>query len=68
MYGFKRTCKINDVIKSMSEERSKPTIRSRPLENIIDPTMFPPCKVIVKNKLNVPGSSLMFTRQQLRHN
>ena len=31
MYGFKRTCKINDVIKSMFEEKSKPTITSRPL-------------------------------------
>ena len=50
MYAFKRTCKINDVIKSMSEERSKPTISSRPLENIIDPTMFPPCKVIVEQQ------------------
>ena len=52
MYWFKRTCKINDVIKSMSEEKSKPTISSLPLENIkfIDPTMFPPCKVIVEQQ------------------
>ena len=52
MYGFKRTCKINDVIKRMSEEKSKPIISSRPLENIkfIDPTMFPPCKVIVEQQ------------------
>ena len=26
MYGFIRTCKNNDVIKSMFEEKSKPTI------------------------------------------
>ena len=52
MYGFKRTCKINDVIKSMFEEKSKPTISSRPLANIksIDPTMFPPCKVILEQQ------------------
>ena len=50
IYGFKRTCKINDVIKSMSEEKSKTTISSRPLESIksVDPTMFPPCKVILE--------------------
>ena len=47
MYGFKRTRKINDVIKSMFEEKSKPTISSLPLENTksMDPTMFPPCKL-----------------------
>ena len=52
MYGFKRTCKINDVIKSMFEEKSKPTISSHPLANIksIDPTMFPPCKVILEQQ------------------
>ena len=62
MYGFKRTCKINDVIKSMFEEKSKTTISSRPLENTksVDPTMFPPCKVILEQQtLNVPGSSLI---------
>ena len=45
MYGFKRACNINDVIKSsMFEEKSKPTISSHPLANIksIDTTMFPP--------------------------
>ena len=52
MYGFKRTCKINDVIKSMFEEKSRPTISSRPLENIksMDPTMFPPCKVFLEEQ------------------
>ena len=46
MYGFYRACNINHVIKSMFEEKSKPTISSRSLENIksIDPIMFPPCK------------------------
>ena len=34
MYGFKRTCNINDVIKSMLEKKSKPTIGSRRLKNI----------------------------------
>ena len=50
LYGFKRTCKINDIIKSMFEEKSKTTITSRPLENIksVDPTMFPLCKVILE--------------------
>ena len=44
MYGFKRACKINDVIKSMFEEKSKPTNSSHPLANIkpADTTMFPP--------------------------
>ena len=52
MYGFIRTCKNNDVIKSMFEEKSKPTISSCPLENIksIDPTMFPPCKVLLEQQ------------------
>ena len=30
MHGFKRACKINDVIKSMFEEKSKPTISLHP--------------------------------------
>ena len=44
MYGFKRTCKINDLIKSMFEEKSKPTISSHPLEKIksMDINLFPP--------------------------
>ena len=52
MYGFKRTCKINDVIKSMFEEKSKPTISSLPLENTksMDPTMFPPCKLFFEEQ------------------
>ena len=52
MYGFIRTCKNNDVIKSMFEEKSKPTISTCPLENIksIDPTMFPPCKVLLEQQ------------------
>ena len=52
MYGFKRTCKINDLIKSMFEEKSKPTISSRPLENIksMDTNMFPPWKVIIEQQ------------------
>ena len=50
MYEFKRTCNINGVIKSMFEEKSKPTISLCPLEdiNFIDPTMFPLCKVIIE--------------------
>ena len=54
----------------MFEEKSKTTITSRPLENIksVDPTMFPLCKVILEQQtLNAPGSSLIFTRQQLMH-
>ena len=52
VYGFKRTCNINDVIRSMFEEKSKATISSCPLENIksTDPTMFPPCKVIIEQQ------------------
>ena len=52
MYGFIRTCKNNDVIKSMFEEKSKPTISTCPLENIksIDPTNFPPCKVLLEQQ------------------
>ena len=53
----------------MFREKSKATINSCPLKNIksVDPTMFPQCKVILEQQtLNVPGSSLIFTRQQLR--
>ena len=52
MYGTKKTCNINDVIKSMFEEISKPMVSSRPLENIksIDPTPFPPCKKIIEQQ------------------
>ena len=43
---------ITYEFKSMFEEKSKPTISSRPLENLksIDPTMFPPCKVILEQQ------------------
>ena len=52
MYGFKRIGNINDVIKSIFEEKSKPTISLRPLKNIksIDPTKFPQCKVILEQQ------------------
>ena len=52
MYGFKRACNINDVIKSMFEEKPKPTISSHLLANIksIDTTMFPPWKVILEQQ------------------
>ena len=50
VYGFKRIYKINDLIKSMFEEKSKPTISSHPLEKIksMDINLFPPWKVIIE--------------------
>ena len=52
-YGFKRTCNINDVIKSMFEEKLKPTIGPHPLENIksIAPTMFLLFKVLLEQQI-----------------
>ena len=69
MYGFKRTCKINDVIKSMFEEKSKPTISSRPLGNIksIDRTMFLPRRVILEQQTKRVWFIAIFTREQLWH-
>ena len=53
MYGYRKQSEINEVIRMIFEEKSKPKVNQRPLDCIkaIDPTKFPPCKNVLEQQI-----------------
>ena len=53
MYGYRKQSEINEVIRMIFEEKSKPKANQRPLDCIkaIDTTKFPPCKKVLEQQI-----------------
>ena len=53
VYGFKCDHNINEIIRKMFEERSKPKFAERTLDCIksLYPNKFPPCRAVLKQHI-----------------
>ena len=53
MYGYRKQSEINEVIRMVFEEKSKPKANQRPLDCIKakHPTKFPPCKNVLEQQI-----------------
>ena len=53
VYGFKCDNSINEVIRKMFEERSKPKSAQRPIDciKLLDSNKFPPCRAVLKQHI-----------------
>ena len=69
VYGFKCDKNVNDLIRKMSEERSKPKSTERPLDCIksLDPNKFPPCRAVLKQHIKRHGLLQNYTKQHIWH-
>ena len=53
MYGFWKQTSVDDVIRLLFEQRSKPSASKRPLDSLksLDPSIFPPCRRVLREHI-----------------